>query len=159
MSSVEEKLNNKLIDLCRVFNSEDSEHHLLLIDNVLKEGADINCCVEIDGSPFTPLFIAVVSGNPKLVEFFLDKGAEVNRVFSWPGYGELTCLYFAAIVKMNAEIVRLLLRHGALTDRDKHILVSAVLRSLKAEIVSLLLDYGAVMSEAYMIVCCSLLVV
>jgi hypothetical protein len=45
------------------------------LDAALKDGFDINSCGE-DG--MTPLMIAVLDGNPAMVDYLLGKGADIN---------------------------------------------------------------------------------
>ncbi len=73
-----------------------------------------------DGNNCTPLFYAVDTGNTELVSFFIDKGADVNKLiyikgsmfFSDGDYITGTVL-LRAILNKNITMTRLLLSRGA----------------------------------------------
>ena len=62
----------------------------------------------LDEQGRTLIFAAVATGNPKMVQMLLDKGAEVNRV-DQEGGTPLLC----ALSTGNQQIIDLLLAHGA----------------------------------------------
>lgn len=77
-----------------------------LVDRLLKAGIDVNM-VSVADSP-SALWAAAVCGNTEIVQYLIERGAEVN----WQSEGRGTPLYIAAS-NSHLETVRLLLQHGA----------------------------------------------
>ena len=51
---------------------------LTLVDKLLKAGEDVNQVFIVKGKEWTPLMIASLDGNKKLLKLLLKKGAHVN---------------------------------------------------------------------------------
>ena len=92
---------------------------------------------------FTPLALAAFFGQRDVAQWLLANGADVNAVARNPtGYTPLT----GAVARGDAEIVRLLLSHGANATHRYGAGYSALHQAAangKLEIVKLLLDHGA----------------
>lgn len=94
----------------------------------------------------TALHEAAEQGNLDVIQFLIDKGAEVNHCDDW-NYTPLA----NAVIKGNSDAVRLLLENGAAKtidvhlegdgDKDTSLIKAAGLGD--CEIVNLLLAYGA----------------
>lgn len=88
--------------------------HKEFVDLLLKYGADVNArnteveAYRGDNWSMTPMHSAVLGGNIRLVMALIEKHAKVDE----PNYHDLRPLYYAAW-NGNAEIVSLLLKHGA----------------------------------------------
>lgn len=98
--------------------------HLLAAKMLLRAKANINRPNEFGITPFGLCVITTATDNYrskklKMIKWFLKKGADVN----WRDKGGLTALDYAV---MNDDVmaVKLLLAHGALTDRNNKILVA-----------------------------------
>ncbi|MGH7837794.1 MAG: ankyrin repeat domain-containing protein [Candidatus Binataceae bacterium] len=92
---------------------------------------------------FTPLALAAFFGQRDVAQWLLANGAEVNAVAKNPtGYTALT----GAVARGDAEIVRLLVSHGANASHRYGAGYSALHEAAaggKLEIAKLLLDHGA----------------
>ena len=92
---------------------------------------------------FTPLALAAFFGQREAAQWLLANGADVNAVAKNPtGYTALT----GAVARGDAEIVRLLLSHGANAAHRYGAGYSALHEAAaggKLEIAKLLLDHGA----------------
>ncbi|HEV2491262.1 MAG TPA: ankyrin repeat domain-containing protein [Candidatus Acidoferrales bacterium] len=92
---------------------------------------------------FAPLALAGFFGHRDLAEWLLDQGAEVNAVSKNPtGYTALS----GAVARGDAEIVRMLLSHGANARHrygQGYSPLHEAAASGKLEIVKLLLAHGA----------------
>ena len=104
---------------------------------LLKTGTDITIR-DPDGN--TPLHLAALNGNRKLVSVLLDRGAEVDA----QNEANATPLIYGVT---NREVVATLLNHGAnpnsKTNHGRSPLLSAVNRGQSYEVVKLLIDAGA----------------
>ena len=76
-----------------------------VIRYLLKNGANVN---QHDKFRWTALIAAVNGGHRETVEFLISNGADINAV------GEDGSALRRAIEKNNAEMVNLLLKHGAI---------------------------------------------
>ncbi|HLJ42062.1 MAG TPA: ankyrin repeat domain-containing protein [Candidatus Acidoferrales bacterium] len=92
---------------------------------------------------FTPLALAAFFGHREAAQWLLANGADINAVAKNPtGYTALT----GAVARGDAEIVRLLLSHGANAAHRYGAGYSALHEAAaggKLEIAKLLLDHGA----------------
>ena len=84
------------------YNDGDVDKVRELLDN----GVDINSQAPCSGA--APLDAAIGGGHMPLVQFLVNRGADVNGV----GYGSYTALMMAAN-QMNTEATQFLLQHGA----------------------------------------------
>ncbi len=82
--------------------------NLLVIQNLLRQGADVNARGWLD---VTPLMRAAYRGNGAMTEYLIQAGADINR----KDIGGATALHLASR-EGHANIVQLLLAHGA--ERD-----------------------------------------
>jgi len=86
------------------------------INNLIsKEKSKINLCM-VDDEDYLPLVIACENGNEKIVEFLVERGADINKDND-DGYSPLV----AACLMDNENIVKYLIDHGAeLNNLDEH---------------------------------------
>lgn len=135
---------------------------------LLSRGFDLNtemisgssCCHQT----FTPLYCAIECGQPELLEYMIDAGADVNYMGRkcgdpWGGDSEITLLElslhktdFSRRKKEDLKIFQLLLKHGANINqphtRDEGIswntaLTTAILNPYANEQIFLALEAGA----------------
>ena len=62
--------------LFEIFNEENTQNHLEIINLLLENGADLNLSDDATGS--TPLHQACIRGNLPLVKLLIERGANVN---------------------------------------------------------------------------------
>ena len=86
-----------------------------IVEEVLKLGADVN--VGTREGNITPLMLAVLKEDKKLLEQLLMHGAKPDVVASIDDVQGVTALHLAAS-KGNFNIVKLLLKHGATPDME-----------------------------------------
>lgn len=92
--------------------SEDTEWDIVKIAKLLLE-YKANPNVVSDWPNKTPLLLAAEQGNEKLMDLFLEYGADINQRGIWtPGQSGNTALH-AAAVNGNEEAAKLLLSKGA----------------------------------------------
>lgn len=129
--------------------SQKEERANVIIQQLLKHGADANKISSLKGFVFTPLLVAIQARNLKIVQLLISSGADVNKTGKKPDGEELVPL-IEAIVHNETDIAKELIRHGA--DIKKHkIFEGEKLTTLElsivhnnAEIVKELLKAGAV---------------
>jgi len=107
-------LMSALTDMLRTDNTEDLEPIVL---KLLKHGADPNIHSQLvlpyKRTDNTPLFVAVQTGDIRVVEELISNGANVNDVSEHNGR-HFTPLYAAGLAKGNVKaILLLLLQNGA----------------------------------------------
>lgn len=85
-----------------------------IVEEVIKLGADVN--VGSREGNITPLMLAVLKEDKKMVELLLKHGAKPDAVASTDDTQGITALHLAAS-KGNFHIVKLLLKHGATPDK------------------------------------------
>lgn len=85
-----------------------------IVEEVLKLGVDVN--VGTREGNITPLMLAVLKEDKKLLEQLLMHGAKPDAVASIDDVQGVTALHLAAS-KGNFHIVKLLLKHGATPDK------------------------------------------
>lgn len=86
-----------------------------IVEEVIKLGADVN--VGAREGNITPLMLAVLKEDKKMVELLLKHGAKPDAVASTDDTQGITALHLAAL-KGNFHIVKLLLEHGATPDKE-----------------------------------------
>jgi ankyrin repeat protein len=121
---------------------------------LIERGADVN---EADSTGFTPLMGAARADDTSIARVLIEKGADAAAVAA--GVGQSSTALMAAAYNGNAELVRLLLAHGAKLDPVSRDYTEVVKNgrvafgrvtalhmgtaSGNAEVVKLLLDAGA----------------
>jgi ankyrin repeat protein len=95
------------------------KNNLDMVRLLVEHGADVNVQTgsgprfgELRGSPLTA---AAKFGSPEMIELLLDAGADANAS-TWAESGEASEALFAAAEENHAEIIELLLAHGAVVD-------------------------------------------
>ncbi len=78
-----------------------------MVEDLIAKGVNVNA---IDEHGFTPLALAVSSGNLAVIEILLTHGAKVNSIVS--NWSNDTALH-KAVEEKNIPLIRLLLAHGA----------------------------------------------
>jgi ankyrin repeat protein len=114
---------------------------------LISDGADVSA--KTDGWLVTPIHVAAISGNEKVCELLIAKGAEVNaksgEVFLQNNKDEgLTALH-AACAGGKQEVAKLLLAHGADVNaktRNSMTPLDLARKRHNQEVVELLLKYG-----------------
>ena len=121
-----------LLEICR---SGDFNQITDLLD-----GGVIKYINTFDGDGYTPLLLAVLHNNPKILTLLLSKGAIVDLFCSTRKETPLTL----AVILGRFDCMRILLEYGADINIRciVHTLVWAV-NSKRIESVQILLDYGA----------------
>lgn len=117
---------------------EDNSKKLLIIQKLLKAGADINCG---DGALMTPLMFAVYT-DETTVELLLKAGANVNKRDDH----KKTALMYASGVQNHPIIMQKLLDFGAqvdLQDKDGYTALHYAVNRIYPKTVSQLLQAGA----------------
>ncbi len=114
------------------------------IQKILDRGASVNP----QGSPhgFTPLMELAQNGNAEIVEFLIQKGANVNTASR---YGD-TALMVAA-KNGRVEVVKILVKHGAdINAQDKygHTALSLAKSKFHDAVISVLIKAGAKQTAA-----------
>ncbi len=105
-SSIQQKLNNQLIDLCQL---PSLENHANFIEELLGEGADVNVC---NSSQEALLHHAAANGDLKIVKLLVKRGALINKKDDQ----NRTPLY-RAVFNQKLEVVKFLLQSGACIDK------------------------------------------
>ncbi|UZP32323.1 hypothetical protein NXS19_000139 [Fusarium pseudograminearum] len=127
--------NRDTLDICRILldrgadaNESYSDKEMLFIaslrsDNIeivrllIDHGAKINSLDPWeDGDSRTPLSFAAANSSIEMVEFLLDKGADVN----YGPEGACPALFSAALRQFNSKKLELLLGRGAKVDWRRH---------------------------------------
>ncbi|XP_071097328.1 uncharacterized protein [Haliotis cracherodii] len=119
--------------LSEAYRTKNVEIVKLLLDN----GADPSAC---DDKGYSCLQIAIQKEHVEMVNFWLDKGANME-----PGFGGHTPLSEACRTK-NVEIVKLLLDKGAdpsASDYERYSCLQIAIQNEHVELLKLLLDKGA----------------
>lgn len=137
------------LSLENLSQTQKEERANVIIQQLLKHGADANKISSLEGFVFTPLLLAIQARNLKIVQLLISSGADVNKTGKKPDGEELVPL-IEAIVRNETDIAKELIRHGA--DIKKHKIVEGgKLTTLElsivhnnAEIVKELLKAGAV---------------
>ncbi len=80
-----------------------------LVLRLLQQGQDPT---EADAAGSTPLHLAVMQGDPQVVEWLIKAGAEINAIDTTYIRNAL----FLAMLKHNIQLVELLLQHNSLTE-------------------------------------------
>ncbi|GEM_PF-1135178 len=81
------------------------------VKRFIRAGVNINADNE---AGLTPLFVAVINGNPETVQALIHEGADLNA----RNINGSTPLFYAK-ESGNLEMVELLLRHGAIDDKER----------------------------------------
>lgn len=92
------------------------EYDLARAGELLRDGADINCCTELGDSLLSEVILDIQDDSKRgnVVKFMLDQGAD-SRQLDDEGAGPL----YAAVIQQDAEVLRLLLDHGADPNRER----------------------------------------
>lgn len=88
-------------------------HKPEIVNELLERGADVDEDLGGQGTAFTPLMYAALTGDLDMAKLLIEKGAEVNRVSD----DGIFALDWAA-EKGHTEVMQLLIDHGA--DLDLH---------------------------------------
>jgi len=106
------------------------------INKLLREGADIN---GIDGE--FPLFYGVKNGNYTVCKYLIEKGADVNQIYTHNNTN-ITSLHLACY-KNNMRVAKLLIQNGAnlnAQDNDDNTPLLIATMNNNVELVKTLLD-------------------
>jgi len=109
-------------------------------DMIETQGVDPN---SKDKRGFTPLFLAIRSGNENIMNLLIDKGADVNYFTKMNDEITLSCLFLATL-ENKLNIVKLLLARGA--DPQNQYALKALEYAVhqgNTEITEALIDKGA----------------
>ncbi|SEW40079.1 hypothetical protein SAMN05428988_5218 [Chitinophaga sp. YR573] len=90
------------------------------------------------------MYDAVVKGDTIAMKDFINRGVDVNLIIK-QGFVEAN-LIITAVYNKNADVVKLLLRHGADVDLDDGFGATALMYAVSnanVELVKILLDAGA----------------
>ncbi|MBQ7196213.1 MAG: ankyrin repeat domain-containing protein [Synergistaceae bacterium] len=124
-----------------IMMNEDEDMLRFMIDC----GADINCC---DSHNRTPLLYALNTNKVKLVQWFLELGADANYRAS-AGFNALTYAAFMyneqSEIKLNKKIIELLMDAGS--EYDEAMMTAIKLHN--TELAQVLLDYGIDVNEKF----------
>ena len=125
-----------LLDILRTANDQDEQFNNNAIRFLVAIGADVN----YNGSSYTPLMVAILTGNKPVVTTLLNLNANPNIVDPASGMSML----LMSIINNNIELVEILLQHKA---NPNIVLNTIILTSLDTSkyslIVHMLLEYGA----------------
>jgi len=126
-----------LLDAC-IHSSNDS--YFDIVQLLIKHGANPNLQEKIG---HTALTAAVKLSNPKIVEFLVKNGADINHTSQGFSALRLACGGYADVISCP-KTVKILLDNGAKIDNALHMAVAHTNTSRSSdEIVQLLIDHGA----------------
>lgn len=111
-----------------------------VVDCLHKNGAEVNL-----KTAQTPLMAAVDCDNKEMMEFLIERGAEINVCDK----GRISPLLIAAY-NQSLDILKYLIDHGAdleIKDKDGNTTLMVCARFEKPESLKLLLEYGANINE------------
>lgn len=116
-------------NLCEVIRLGDTDKALLLIDEGIRKGYDLNTLSErpsflwslLESTPQTPLQAACKHGNYAVAEKLLENGAEPIPVNGGLSTEPLLCVLRRQYLSNDKAIIQLLLDHGAVLSRNSGI--------------------------------------
>ncbi|MDO5470227.1 MAG: ribosomal protein L7/L12 [Akkermansia sp.] len=87
-----------------------AQDNIPLVQDLLKQGADLNAAYLCDDSIETPLTHALLRHNAKLVKLLLEAGADIEQR---PTNDSIPPLHYVVSLNDDQELVRLLIKSGA----------------------------------------------
>ncbi len=87
-----------------------AQDNIPLVQDLLKQGADLNAAYLCDDSIETPLTHALLRHNAKLVKLLLEAGANIEQR---PTNDSIPPLHYVVDINADQELVRLLIKSGA----------------------------------------------
>lgn len=92
------------------------ENRLTEVKALINQGADINLAKTDDIYEYDALYVAIENKNKEIVEYLLNHGAKINKVYTEDG---LTPLVLASKLSLY-EISEILIKNGARADGEQN---------------------------------------